>query len=74
MSSLKEILQLPREEQIAIMEAIQDNLDGFFENEVLGDEHIAFIKERIQRAETSDEVTYTWRQVKEQLKNRWNTK
>lgn len=74
MTNIKEILQLPKDEQIAIMEAIQDNLDDFTENEMLSDEHIAFIKERIKRAETSDEVTYTWQQVKEQLKNRWSTK
>ncbi len=74
MRNIEEILQLPKEEQVAIMEAIQDNLDSFFDNETLSEEHTAFIKERIQRGETSDEGTYTWQRVKEQLKNRWNTK
>jgi putative addiction module component (TIGR02574 family) len=74
MVKIEEILQLPKQEQVAIMHAIQDNLDSFEDDWLLSDEHIAFVKQRINNIETSNQPAYTWQQVKEDLKNRWNTK
>lgn len=71
---IEEILQLPKEEQLAIVQAIQENLDDFEDDGTLHEEQIAFIEERIRIAETTNQPTYTWEQVEESLKNRWNTK
>jgi len=75
---IEEILRLPKEEQLAIVEAIQDNLDGFGEKEEsdvdVDDEIIAFMEERMKHIESTNQPTYTWQQVEENLKNRWNTK
>lgn len=73
MTTIKEILQLPEEEQVAILEAIQNNLDDFENDDTLSEEHLAFIKDRIQFIENSEQGTYSWQEVKERLKNRWNT-
>jgi hypothetical protein len=65
MVQIEEILQLPKERQIAIMTAIQERLDDFEEDvDALSDEHISFIKERIRTINTSNPPTYTWQQVK----------
>jgi putative addiction module component (TIGR02574 family) len=70
---IDEILQLPKEEPLAIMDAIQDSLDDFGdEDKTLSDEHIAFMKERIRHIEETNQPAYTWEQVEESLKNRRN--
>jgi len=71
---IEEILQLPKEEQLAIVHAIQENLDDFGDDDTLSEEQIAFVEERIRLAETTNQPTYTLEQVEENLKNRWNTK
>lgn len=71
---INEILKLPKEEQESILEAIQDNLEGAKENDALSNEHISFIKERIKNIEDSNDQTYSWEEVKEQLRNRWSFK
>ena len=71
---IDEILKLPEEEQVAIMEAIQDNLDDFDNSEKLSEEHIAFIKERIESIERSGQKEHSWEEVKQQLKNRWDSR
>ena len=73
MLTIEEILRLPEEQQVAIMEAIQDNLDDFENDYKLSEDHITFIKERIQSIENSNQSTYSWQEVKQLLKNRWNT-
>lgn len=73
MSMIEEILKLPEEEQVAIMEAIQNNLDDFEDDYILSDEHLSFVRERIQSIENSNQQTYSWQQIKEELKTRWNT-
>jgi hypothetical protein len=65
MVQIEEILLLPKEQQIAIMHAIQEKLDDFEDEEVLSEEHIAFIKQRIQTIETTNQPAYTWQQVRE---------
>ena len=75
MAQIDEILLLPKEQQVAIMHAIQDTLDDFEGDEdVLSDEHISFIKSRIHTIQTSNHPTYTWQQLTDQLKTRWDTK
>ncbi len=54
------------------MHAIQEKLDNFEDDGVLSDDHIAFVKERIHKIQTSNQPTYTWQQVKGELKNRRN--
>lgn len=75
---IEEILRLPKEEQLAIVEAIQDNLDNFGDEEDsnvdVSEEIIAFMEERMNHIEATNQPTYTWQQVEENLKNRWNTK
>ena len=77
---IEEILQLPKEEQIAIMHAIQDNLGDFGEeeddegNEEVSDEIIAFVEARVNKIKASNEPTYTWQHVKEELKAQKNMK
>jgi putative addiction module component (TIGR02574 family) len=72
MLTIEQILKLPEDEQVAIMEAIQDNLDDFENEEKLSDEHIAFIRQRIKSIEDLNQKEYSWEEVKEQLKQRWN--
>ena len=74
MPTIEEILKLPEDEQVAIMEAIQEKLDDFESDEKLSEDHIAFIRERIKSVEDSNQQEYSWEQVKEQLKKRWDTK
>ena len=73
MPTIEEILKLSEEQQVAIMEAIQDNLDDFENDYTLSEEHITFIKARIQSIENSNQSIYSWQEVKRLLKNRWNT-
>ncbi len=73
MLPIEEILTLPKEQQVAIMHAIQDNLDDFEEDsDALSDDHIMFIKNRIQTIKASNQPTYTWQQIQQQLKSRWD--
>ena len=71
---IEEILLLPKEQQMAIMHAIQDKLDDFDEEEELSPAHLSFIKNRIHTIKTSAQTTYTWQQLKDQLKTRWDIK
>ncbi len=48
MVQIEEILSSPKEEQLAIVHAIQDNLYDFGSDETLSDEQIAFIEEHIK--------------------------
>ncbi len=48
MPTIEEILKLPEDEQVAIMEAIQEKLNDFESDEKLSEDHIAFIRERIK--------------------------
>ena len=66
MYTIEEILKLPEDEQVAIMEAIQNNLDDF-------ENHIDFIKERIKSIESSNQPQHSWQQIKNSLNERWNT-
>lgn len=68
---IEEILRLPKEEQLAIVEAIQENLDGFGdEGECdVDDGIIAFMEERVRHIKETNQRTYTWEEVKEQLRN-----
>ncbi len=60
MPQIDEILLLPKEQQVAIMHAIQDRLDDFEDEEdVLSDDHISFIKNRIRTIKTSSQPTYS---------------
>jgi putative addiction module component (TIGR02574 family) len=74
MSRIEEILKLPMEEQIAILEAIQENLDDEQKEITLNEEQITYITERINEIRSSDAPTYSWQDVKQQLKDRWNTR
>jgi len=74
MSKIEEILQLPKEEQIAILEAIQNNLDEEQKDTVLNEEQVAYIKERVREVKSSGAPTYSWQEMKEKLNRRWNTK
>ena len=75
MPQIDDILLLPKEQQVAIMHAIQDKLDDFeVDEDVLSDDHINFIKVRIHTIKTSTQPTYSWQQLKDQLKTRWDTK
>lgn len=74
MVHIEEILLLPKEQQVAIMHAIQDKLDDFDDDGELSPEHLSFIKNRIHTIKTSAQPTYTWQQLKDQLKTRWDTK
>jgi len=70
MPKIDDILLLPKEQQVAIMHAIQDKLDDFeVDEDVLSDDHINFIKARIHTIKTSTQPTYSWQQLKDQLKN-----
>ncbi|MEP6465571.1 MAG: addiction module protein [Parafilimonas sp.] len=73
MLTIEEILKLPEDKQVAIMEAIQDNLDDFENNDELSADHIAFIKERIKSVENSNQSQYSWQEIKKLLNERWNT-
>ncbi|MGI8951260.1 MAG: addiction module protein [Chitinophagaceae bacterium] len=75
MTDIQEILKLPKEEQMAIMEAIQENFEetAFDENE-LNNEQIDFIKKRVDEIENGNYKTFTWAEVQQAIKNRWNTK
>ena len=70
MLSMQDILKLPLDEQLAIMKAIQDNLDDFETDENLNEHHSAFTKECIN----SNEPEYTWEQIKDLLIERWNNR
>lgn len=74
MVRIEEILLLPKEQQVAILYAIQDKLDDFDDDEELSPEHLSFIKNRINTITTSAQPTYTWQQLKDQLKTRWDIK
>jgi len=70
MPQIDDILLLPKEQQVAIMHAIQDKLDDFeVDEDVLSDDHINFIKARIHTIKTSTQPTYSWHQLKDQLKS-----
>ncbi len=71
MPTIDEILRLPKQEQAAIMEAIQENLED--EDVELNEEQIAVIKKRIEEIENGNHKTYTWDEVKQALANKWNT-
>ena len=73
MYTIEEILKLPEDEQVAIMEAIQNNLDDFENDELLSEDHIDFIKERIKSIESSNQPQHSWQQIKNSLNERWNT-
>ena len=73
MLTIEQILKLPEDEQVAIMEAIQDNLDDFENDQQLSEEHVAFIKERIKSIESSNQPQHSWQQIKNSLNERWNT-
>ena len=73
---IEEILQLPKDEQLAIMHAIQDNLGDVDEDEYNeeSDEIIAFVEARIKHIKETNQPGYTWEQVEENLKNLRSTK
>ena len=75
MSKIEEILQLPKEEQIAILEAIQDNLDAAEQKEItLNEDQVNYIKNRIQAVHSSNSPSYSWDEMKQKLNERWNSK
>ncbi len=74
MPTIEEILKLPKEKQIAIMEAIQEQLENIqWENEELSPAHIDFINKRVQQINAAPFQTFSWSEVKDKLSNRWNT-
>ena len=74
MPIIDEILKLPKEQQIAILDAIQNNLDDEAEEINLGKEHIDFIKQRVHDIKSSPGQTYSWQEMKDKLAKRWDTK
>jgi putative addiction module component (TIGR02574 family) len=74
MPIIDEILKLPKAEQIAILEAIQDNLDDEPVEINLSNEHIDFIRQRVNEIKSSTSPTYTWQEMKDKLASRWDTK
>lgn len=75
MKDIQDILKLPKKEQVAIMEAIQNNLEEqAFDEKELTEEQIEFIKKRVEEIESENHKEYTWQEVKELINNRWNTK
>jgi putative addiction module component (TIGR02574 family) len=74
MPIIEEILKLPKEKQLEIMEAIQDHLeDEPWEQANLSAAHINFINTRVQQIKAGNGKTFSWSEVKEKLTNRWNT-
>lgn len=74
MPTIDEILKLPKEKQLEIMAAIQDNLeDDAVEDSKLTEQQVSFIQNRIKEIESGNNQTFTWLEVKEKLANRWNT-
>lgn len=60
MPIIDEILKLPKAEQMAILEAIQDNLDNETEVVNLSKDHIDFIRQRVAEIKASPSPTYSW--------------
>lgn len=74
MSKIEEILQLPKEEQIAILEAIQDSLDEEKQDMTLNEDQVAYIRNRVNAIQSSNAPTYNWNEMKEKLNRRWDIK
>jgi putative addiction module component (TIGR02574 family) len=74
MSKIEEILQLSKEEQIAILQAIQDNLDEEKQDMILNEDQVAYIRNRVKAIQSSNAPTYSWNEMKEKLNRRWDTK
>jgi putative addiction module component (TIGR02574 family) len=74
MPTIEEILKLPKEQQLEIMQAIQDNLEDVgWEEEELSQAHIDFINQRVREIESGPQKIFTWNEVKEKLARRWNS-
>lgn len=72
MSKIQEILQLPKEEQIAILEAIQNNMEADQSDFHLNEEQVAYIKERVKTIQSLNAPTYSWDEMKQKLSRRWD--
>lgn len=74
MPTIEEILKLPKEKQLEIMEAIQNHLeDESLEKAQLSPAHIDFINKRVQQINAGTQKTYSWSEVKEKMNNRWSS-
>ena len=74
MPTIEEILKLPKEKQLEIMEAIQDHLeDEPLEKAQLSPAQIDFINKRVQQINARTQKTYSWSEVKEKMNNRWSS-
>jgi putative addiction module component (TIGR02574 family) len=72
MPNIDEILQLPKAEQFAILEAIQANLeDTTDENVELDEDHLEFLRKRIEEIDNGNQKTLTWNEVKQALATKW---
>ncbi len=74
MPTIEEILKLPKEKQLEIMEAIQNHLeDEPLEKQQLSPAHIAFMNQRVKDINADNQKTYSWSEVKEKMNNRWSS-
>ena len=74
MPDIENILRLPKEEQVAIMEAIQEHLEeDVMDNHELNDEQLDFLRRRIEDIDGGSHKLYQWNEVKQALANKWNT-
>ena len=74
MADINEILQLPTEQQVAIMEAIQENLEDSAGGTIeLDNEKVEFLKKRIEQIDSEQPKMYQWNEVKQALAKKWNT-
>ncbi len=74
MPTIEEILKLPKEKQLEIMEAIQNHLeDEPLEKQQLSPAHIDFMNQRVKDINTDNQKTYSWSEVKEKMNIRWSS-
>lgn len=73
MTSIQDILQLPKEEQLRILEAIQANLEDSADGNIdLNEDQIEFIKNRVDEIDNGNHKLYSWDEVKQALANKWH--
>lgn len=73
MTSIQDILQLPKEEQLRILEAIQANLEDSTDGNIdLNEDQIEFIKNRVDGIDNGNHKLYSWDEVKQALANKWH--
>lgn len=74
MVDINEILKLPKVEQVAIADAIRENMeDGTLDMDELSQQQIEFIRKRVDDIESGNHKNYSWDEVKTALSNKWNT-